>query len=545
MPKFSARAITAAYIVALAIIGLLTVASSQILRAAISKHEGLAAAVNESGRQRMRSQRLASLVAQHALGSTEAAERIHQTADKMEAAHNDLVSSSQSARLSNTTRNKLATIYEAPARLDALVRDYIARARAITATPPGASAEARQTEQIFATANDELLDKLNEVVNIYEHEVEMQLSLLLKKEGLAMSIIIIALILEAVFIFRPLIRRITMSLDTLFESLTVGVASVGLNGQVRECNSRFRTLMAHAGDRTEHPHFDACLFPEDRNKDHELRQKLIQGKRDSYTIEQRIPDAEGEPKWHEMTYSITRDQNNLADQFVVIVRDVSEQKRLEVLRDMLVGELHHRLKNTLTVIQGVVNQTLSMTKDPKAFATAIRSRIQSIAKAHDMLTAAEWRAIKMRQIICENLDGPFRQFSNRISVVGTDVRLPGEASLIFNLLTFELLTNAVKHGALSTPKGRIEIMIEECDRDGEPFVRVLWLEKDSHRPKANISKGFGSFLLERGVKFSLNGESTMESRDDGLKITFAFPLSEQKPAVQHQISEVVRDMQAA
>ncbi len=206
----SGKYLTRAYLAALGLIALLTVASHVTLVRVLAEHEGSAAIVNASGRQRMLSQRIASLVAQYEMGSATAKKDLLDSLLQFESAHHKLLTS---LKLGNTYQSSsvvFSNLYYGGERpLDGEVTNYVQLARLIAARPPGIPFADRALQQIFSEAQAPLLAHLDAVVHQHQHDSEQQLGLLEKMQNGTLFVVLLTLITEALIIFRPMVKRIT------------------------------------------------------------------------------------------------------------------------------------------------------------------------------------------------------------------------------------------------------------------------------------------------------------------------------------------------
>jgi two-component sensor histidine kinase len=138
---------------------------------------------------------------------------------------------------------------------------------------------------------------------------------------------------------------------------------------------------------------------------------------------------------------------------------VEEHQRL------LVGELDHRVKNTLATVSAVVSHTLNASSSMDDFATAFDGRVQSMARTHELLSASRWHGISVAELVRREL-APFATNGNT-EINGPDVILRAEAGQAMAMVLHELATNAAKYGALSTQNGRVSIHWEQR-LDGHP-----------------------------------------------------------------------------
>jgi PAS domain S-box-containing protein len=204
------------------------------------------------------------------------------------------------------------------------------------------------------------------------------------------------------------------------------------------------------------------------------------------------------------------------------VVDISERKRSEAQRELLMAELNHRVKNTLAVVQGIAHQTFRGTQATDAH-SAFEGRLMALAAAHNILTQTSWEHASLDQLVSDTLQ--IRgTFANRISATGPAILLQPQQALSLALALHELLTNAVKYGALSNDAGKISV--EWCRTDGPPRLKLAWSENGGPLVSSPARQGFGSRLIERGLAADLQAEVAMEFRPQGLVCMIDAPLSE-------------------
>jgi two-component sensor histidine kinase len=184
-----------------------------------------------------------------------------------------------------------------------------------------------------------------------------------------------------------------------------------------------------------------------------------------------------------------------------LVRDVTDFRRWEESQRLLIGELNHRVKNMLAVIQSIARQTQRTTTGVDDFIAAFGNRVQALAAAHDILTQRRWSGAGLDQIVHTAI-ASFAVEGDQIEISGPEIKLGPDATISFAMAFHELATNALKHGALSVPEGRVKIFwnITEAGR-----VVVHWTESSGPRVEPPTRKGFGTRLLEQGIARELDG----------------------------------------
>jgi two-component sensor histidine kinase len=182
-------------------------------------------------------------------------------------------------------------------------------------------------------------------------------------------------------------------------------------------------------------------------------------------------------------------------------------------RALLNHELAHRIRNTLTIVQSVVGQTL---RDQPASLIKLNDRIAALAATNDLLVKSEWRGASVTKILA----GEFAPYDPaRFRLDGTEFECPAEVATVLALMFHELTTNAAKYGALSTPLGRITLAWTKHDER----VEFDWVESGGPQPIARRREGFGSTLLRRGLQ-PFDGAVDMQFAPSGLHCQLALSL---------------------
>jgi len=190
--------------------------------------------------------------------------------------------------------------------------------------------------------------------------------------------------------------------------------------------------------------------------------------------------------------------------------DVTERRRAQEVQQLLVGELNHRVKNTLASVQAIASQTLRHAVSPEAFQDAFTGRIQVLARAHSLLSNETWQGAMLADLVQDQL-GMGTIDEDRLQVSGPAVRLPAQLALSLALMLHEFITNANKYGALSTTEGRVSLT---WSVEGDQ-LRLQWLETGGRPVKATTRRGFGTRLIEQSTR-SAGGEARLSYRADGI-----------------------------
>lgn len=176
------------------------------------------------------------------------------------------------------------------------------------------------------------------------------------------------------------------------------------------------------------------------------------------------------------------------------ILDVTERKRAEETQRLLIGELNHRVKNTLASVQAIAQQTLRHSSGPSDFAPTFMGRIHALSGAHSLLSGATWQGAGLRELIDGQLAiGAIS--SERFLTSGPDLDLAPEPALHLAMVLHELVTNAHKYGSLSTLTGTVFLDWRVSDN----VLEINWVERGGPAAALPSRKGFGSSLIERSL----------------------------------------------
>jgi len=214
---------------------------------------------------------------------------------------------------------------------------------------------------------------------------------------------------------------------------------------------------------------------------------------------------------------------------VLIFRDVTERRRTAQRQSMLVGELNHRVKNALAIVQSLVQASLrqATSRPAQAMAQTLAERLQALHRAHDLLLESQWSGASLKAMVERELDPYRREGGPKIMIKGSDVLLPPQCTSILAMTLHELATNAVKYGALSSNTGQLGISWKTAR--GSRLL-LTWEERAANMTPvpARRSSGFGMQLIDKGIRHNLGGDTKVEFRPTGLYVELNVPLEPSK-----------------
>lgn len=208
--------------------------------------------------------------------------------------------------------------------------------------------------------------------------------------------------------------------------------------------------------------------------------------------------------------------------------DVSDRRGAEQQRTLLLNELNHRIKNLLAVTSGVVALSARSARTPAEMAKTIRGRLDSLARAHLLITPglvdpdkprhATTLGELLRTVLSPYTDPDNADEDSRAEFEGPDLPISGEAVTSLALVFHELATNATKYGAFSAPSGRLRVDWSLA----EQRLALSWCERGGPALKGEPAhEGFGSLLVRRSITGQLDGEIAYQWKPEGLTVNFS------------------------
>lgn len=205
---------------------------------------------------------------------------------------------------------------------------------------------------------------------------------------------------------------------------------------------------------------------------------------------------------------------------------LAEREKAEEHLRLVANELNHRVKNTLATIQALAAQTFRSAGSLEQARDAFFGRLQSLARTHELLTEARWEGADLGEIARRTLEAHAGDAEGRYSIEGPAVRLTPQAAASLSMALHELATNAVKHGALSQPGGRVALSWSVHGSPVGQDLRLDWRETGGPPVAAPAAEGFGARLLTRALPADLEGKVELTYAPDGVACLIEAPMAQ-------------------
>jgi PAS domain S-box-containing protein len=241
--------------------------------------------------------------------------------------------------------------------------------------------------------------------------------------------------------------------------------------------------------------------------------------RPSYSASFRFAGPGGREVWLEETGTAEFSPTGSYLRLKGLTRDITERKHAEERQRLLVRELDHRVKNILASVATVAQRTREGSASMDEFLQTFDGRIQSMANAHALLSRSHWEGVNLVELVRGELEPCVGE--GTASVEGPDVLLTAEATQAIAIVLHELVTNASKYGALSTPHGRI--MVHWDWRAAKEWLSLLWIEAGGPVVAVPSQTGYGTRAIRQLVPHELGGTVELTFDTGGLRCRIELP----------------------
>jgi len=320
---------------------------------------------------------------------------------------------------------------------------------------------------------------------------------------------------------RGRVEQASQLLGSIVENSNDAIISKDLGGIINTWNKGAERLFGYAPDEIIGRSVLTLIPTELQHEEPGIIERIGRGERIEHFETERVR-KNGERVFISLTVSPVKDASGVIVGASKIARDITERKRADEQRQLLINELNHRVKNTLATVQSLVMQTLRNTERSADARSLIDARLTALARAHDLLTAENWEGAYLREVV-ERALMAFTAGA-RVEVGGPVVRLTPKQALALSIALHELATNAAKYGALSNEAGRVALKWELRGEMGNQVLHLNWRESGGPSVSPPTRVGFGSRLIERNLAYELGGEARIDYLPEGVEANISTPV---------------------
>jgi two-component sensor histidine kinase/CheY-like chemotaxis protein len=202
--------------------------------------------------------------------------------------------------------------------------------------------------------------------------------------------------------------------------------------------------------------------------------------------------------------------------------DAKEREAADKLQKLILGELHHRIKNTLATVSAIASQSFRAAPSIETGQKAMEGRLTALGRAHDLLMQVSWASASLTHTFSSATEPYDSQGGRRFHFNGPDLRITSGAVIALAMTFNELCTNTTKFGALSVPAGRVEIAWTIDER--KQRLRLVWTESGGPVVEPPTRQSFGTRMM-KSLGQQLNGQVQLAYQQSGFIYSLDVPLA--------------------
>jgi PAS domain S-box-containing protein len=205
--------------------------------------------------------------------------------------------------------------------------------------------------------------------------------------------------------------------------------------------------------------------------------------------------------------------------YSVILRDITERKKIEAHNQLLIRELEHRVRNVLARVQILIKRSAG----GAMFREALLDRVNSMMRSYELLSRASWRGVTVNDLIADQLKPYVADHNSRLE--GPEIVLNADATQALCMVVHELTTNAVKYGAFSVPEGHVTVSWwQEPAQEARGQLVLQWREQGGPAVKPPKREGYGTNLIRELLTYEFDGTVDQRYAPEGLTCQIVLPL---------------------
>jgi PAS domain S-box-containing protein len=205
--------------------------------------------------------------------------------------------------------------------------------------------------------------------------------------------------------------------------------------------------------------------------------------------------------------------------YSVVLRDVTERKKVEAHNQLLIRELEHRVRNVLARVQILIQCSAG----GSTFREALLDRVNSMMRSYELLSRTSWLGVTVNDLIADQLKPYVADHNSRIE--GPEIVLNADATQALSMVIHELTTNAVKYGALSVPEGHVTVSWwQEPAQEARGQLVLQWREQGGPAVKPPKREGYGTNLVRELLTYEFDGTVDQRYSPEGLTCQIVLPL---------------------
>lgn len=278
------------------------------------------------------------------------------------------------------------------------------------------------------------------------------------------------------------------------------------------------------------------VFPEIPERWRAVHRRCLAGAVEA-AEEDSVERADGSIQWLKWQVHPWRNDAGEIGGIIIVSEDITAARRARERQRVLIGELQHRTRNLITVVESIAQQTMSTADSLPSFMARFGVRLRALARVQGLLSRSDREPITLGGLVRMELDALGSDaVATRATISGPEVRLRKRDVQTLALAIHELATNACKYGALAGDRGRLAVCWRiEQGTAGGPELELEWTESGIDAPPAP-RPGYGWALIEHALPYSLAAPTRIELGADTFRCAIRLPVHD--PAEDDDVPEL-------
>jgi PAS domain S-box-containing protein len=307
------------------------------------------------------------------------------------------------------------------------------------------------------------------------------------------------------------------------EHASVGIGETNGQGKFVTVNKALSSITGYSRQELLSLSLFDLVLPDDVETEKTLYKRQIAGELKTYSLERRSARKDGASAWLQMSSTAVFSCEGQFQYSVRVIQDIDQRKRFEQRQALLVRELHHRVRNTLAVVEALASAT-ARTTSVRDFKHTFSSRIATLAKTQTLLTEDYWQTALLREMLLCELQPFHNKRHQRFTLEGPEVNLTADLAIPLSMALHELTANAVRYGALSVRMGCVATTWDVVTTDGRRTLHLQWRERNGPPVDMPTHHGFGFTLLKHVLPTQCQAQVRLAFDPAGLQVEIELPL---------------------
>ena len=315
-------------------------------------------------------------------------------------------------------------------------------------------------------------------------------------------------------------------LEAVLDVVPVGVVVADTDGKIFMGNDQIEIMLKHPVFHSENAeeYGEWVSFHKDgrqvKSEEYPLS-RIIRDGEEAAEVEVHYQRGDKSKFWVRIIGKPVTDANGKRIGAAVALIDIDQRIKLMEQQELLIGELNHRVKNAFSVVKAIVSQSLRKAEVSDIIRETVDERLQAYANAHAQLVGSEFDKASVGAI-CDNILSHIS--ANNIETNGPDMQLPTRQGMALSMALYELATNAVKHGCLSNPDGKVKLVWNITGpEDSQQHIIFNWQERGGPQVVEPEREGFGSLIVKQALEAETGGQVSIQFMPEGLEWTLTMP----------------------